>query len=230
MLVPWRSLNGTHRRTAQYKRGADRKRRRLAVEEEREVTTRAFSAYGPLLEMVTFFIYLGQVISAADDNWTLVFWNFSQEKALWKRMTRVLSREGAEPQVSGFFFKAVVQAVLPFVVTPCTGRELRGFQGQVARRIMGHLPRRKPERKWTYTLAATAREDAGFQTIEEYIRRRQNMVVQYIATRSLLDLCEGSERAPGERAGMRWWDQAGINLEGEREASAAVAEKDGGEE
>ena len=35
MLVPWRSLNGTHRRTAQYKRGADRKRRRLAVEEER---------------------------------------------------------------------------------------------------------------------------------------------------------------------------------------------------
>ena len=31
----------------------------------------------------------------------------------------------------------------------------------------------------------------GFVTIKEYIRRRQNTVVQYIATRSLLDLCEG---------------------------------------
>ena len=178
--------------------------------------------------MVTSFQYLGRVISAADDDWPAVVSNLSQERVVSKSMTRILGREAAEPQVSSFFFKAVVQAVLLFVVTPCTGRELRGFQGQVARRIMGHLPRRKSERKWTYTLAARAREDAGFQTIEEYIRRRQNMVAQYIATRSLLDLCEGSERAPGERAGMRWWDQAGINLEGERKSVAA--EKDGGEE
>ena len=44
---------------------------------------------------------------------------------------------------------------------------------------------------------ATAREEAGFLTMEEYIRRRQDTVTQYIATQSLLDLCEGSERAPG---------------------------------
>ena len=171
---------------------------------------------------------------AMDDDWLAVVRNFLA-RVVCKRMKRIISREGTEPRVSGLFFKAVVQVVFLFVsetwvVTPRMGSALGGFQGQVARRIMGHLPRRKPERKWTYTLAARAREDAGFQTIEEYIRRRQNMVVQYIATRSLLDLCEGSERAPGERAGMRWWDQAGINLEGEREASAAVAEKDGGEE
>ena len=35
MLVPWKALNGTHRRTAQCNRGAERKRRQLATEEER---------------------------------------------------------------------------------------------------------------------------------------------------------------------------------------------------
>ena len=62
----------------------------------------------------------------------------------------------------------------------------------------------------------------GLQTMEEYIRRRQNTVAQYIATKSLLDLCEGSERAPGERLGIQWRDKAGINLAGERESATAI--------
>ena len=53
MPVPWKSLNGMHRRTLQRKRGAERKQRRLAAEEDREVTKKAFSAYGHPLDMVT---------------------------------------------------------------------------------------------------------------------------------------------------------------------------------
>ena len=114
MLVPWKDLNGAHRCTAQCTRGAERKRRRLAGEEEREVTVRDFSAYGHPLEMVTSFTYLGQVISAADDDWPVVVKNLSRARKVWSRMSRILSREGAAPRVSGFFFKAVVQAVLLF--------------------------------------------------------------------------------------------------------------------
>ena len=66
MLVPWEALNGTHRRISQCNRGAEWKRLKLAAEEEREVTTRAFSAYGGPLEMVTSFRYMGQVIPATD--------------------------------------------------------------------------------------------------------------------------------------------------------------------
>ena len=66
--------------------------------------------------------------------------------------------------------------------------------------------------------------------MEEYVRRRQNMIKQYIATRSLLDLCEGSERAPGARFGMRWWEQEGLDLAGAREAEVAVEEEEGIEE
>ena len=52
---------------------------------------------------------------------------------------------------------------------------------------------------WRYTLFLAEMEAGGFLTMEEYVRRRHNTVVQYIATRSLLDLCDGLERDPGER-------------------------------
>ena len=67
IMVPWKALNGTHRRTAQCTQGAERKRRRFVAEEEREVTARDSSAYGVPLEMVNSFKYLGWVILATDD-------------------------------------------------------------------------------------------------------------------------------------------------------------------
>ena len=54
--------------------------------------------------MVTSFRYLGQVILEVDDNWPTVVRNLYRARAVWKRMAIILSREGAEPQVSGLFF------------------------------------------------------------------------------------------------------------------------------
>ena len=97
--------------------------------------------------------------------------------------------------------------------------------------MMGRLPRGKPDGKWKYTLSAAAREEAGFQTMEEYIQQQQNTVVQCIATQSLLYLCEELERVPGAQVQMRWWEQSSINLVESREAAAAEASvgNDGGE-
>ena len=89
-------------------------------------------------------------------------------------MTIILSREGAEPRVFGSFFKAAAQEVYLFgsdtwVVTPCMVMVLEGFQDQVPQPLTRRLSRRKTDRKWEYTSAATAREEAGFQTIEDDI-------------------------------------------------------------
>ena len=113
---------------------------------------------------------------AADNDWPALVRNFSRARAVWKRMTKILIREGAEPRVSGFFFKAVVQAVLLFraetwVVTSCMGRVLGGFQYQVVQRLTGRIPRRKTDGNWYYTLAETARDELGFQKMEKYIRK-----------------------------------------------------------
>ena len=66
--------------------------------------------------------------------------------------------------------------------------------------------------------------------MEEYVRRRHNTVAHYTATQSLLDLCDGLVRDPGERVGMRWWEQEGIDLEGAWEAALVVDEEEEGEE
>ena len=44
---------------------------RLAEEELQESSERSFQAYGPLLENVTAFKYLGRVMVARDDDWTV---------------------------------------------------------------------------------------------------------------------------------------------------------------
>ena len=116
------------------------------------------------------------------------------------------------------------------MVTPCMGKSMGEFKTQVARRLTSKILLRKTDRTWKYTSAAAARKAAGFLTMEEYIRRCHNTVTHYIATRSMLDLCEGSERAPGVRGRMRWWEQEVIDLTGAREATEAVAEEEGGEE
>ena len=59
---------------------------------------------------------------------------------------------------------------------------------------MRRLLRQKTDGMWEYTLKETVWEETGFQTMEDYIRRQQSTFTQYIATRSLLDLCEGAER------------------------------------
>ena len=57
-------------------------------------------------------------------------------------------QEGGGAAVSVFFFKSMVQAVLIFgsenwTVTPYMGRELGGFQDQVAQRLTELLPQQK---------------------------------------------------------------------------------------
>ena len=88
--------------------------------------------------MVTSFRYLGRVISAEDGNWPAAVRNLSWERAVWRRMAHILSREGAATRVSGLFFKYVVQELLLFgpetwVFTPQMGKSLGRFQAQVAR-------------------------------------------------------------------------------------------------
>ena len=55
---PLRALNCSHPATAQCARGADCKKWRLAEEDLRESSERAFEAYGETLENVTAFLYL----------------------------------------------------------------------------------------------------------------------------------------------------------------------------
>ena len=73
----------------------------------------------------------------------------------WAWMARILVQEGANTQVLGIYFKAVIQAVLLFgsktwTATPCMGQDLGGFHNKVALRIMGQKPQQIMNGSWEY--------------------------------------------------------------------------------
>ena len=104
--------------------------------------------------------------------------------------------------MSGNVFKAVVQQVLLFgaetwVVSLMMERALSVFFHGAAIRLIGRQPRRGRDGKWHYPSLEGAMKEAGLTDVRTSINRRQNTVAQYIATRPLLDLCEGSRQKEG---------------------------------
>ena len=50
-----------------------------------------------------------------------------------------------------------------FVVNPHTGRYLRGFQDQLARRMIGRLPWKSLNGRWENTFVEAERTEVGFE-------------------------------------------------------------------
>ena len=123
VLVPWRAMNRRNITTSQCAKGAYIKQWRMEEEDIWDSAERAFQAYGRPLEAVTSFKYLGWVLTAADNDWPVIVGNLKKSRKSWAQLTSILVREGANPRVSGMFFKAVLQTVLLFgsetwVLTP----------------------------------------------------------------------------------------------------------------
>ena len=55
-------------------------------------------------------------------------------------------------------------------------------------------------------------EEAGFEEIGVYIQKRQNTVVQYITTQTILNFCERYIWSLGSWVSWRWWAQEGLDL------------------
>ena len=60
------------------------------------------------------FRYLGQLLTATDDDWPAVAGNIKKAQRSWGQLAWVLGREGADPKVSRTFYIAVTQQVLLF--------------------------------------------------------------------------------------------------------------------
>ena len=71
----------------------------------RDSTERALEAYRKPLETVATFKYIGRVMTAGDDDWTAVAGNLVKARKRWGRLSRILSREGADKRVSKCFLR-----------------------------------------------------------------------------------------------------------------------------
>ena len=100
-----------------------------------------------------------------------------------------------------------------WVVTPKMERALSGFLHGAARRLTRRQARKGKNGEWYYPSLEGAMREAGLTDIRKSIANRQNKFAQYIATRPLLDLCEGDRAREGAKVPMRWWNQADIDQE-----------------
>jgi hypothetical protein len=111
------------------------------------------------------------------------------------------------------FYKAVIQAILPYGsktwnLTASALARLEGFHIRtVYKMAQEHQPRQGANHVWTYPRSADVLEECGMWTIVEYIRKRQDTIAVYVATRSILEACRVGERQRGSMPRQWWWEK-----------------------
>ena len=134
----------------------------------------------------------------------------------------ILGQEGADLKVTRSFYTAVTQQVLLFgadswVLTKRMESSLDAFQGRLARRLTGRLPRRGRDERWVYPPLAGVLKEAGVVRARTSVLQIQNTFAQFIVNQPILGLCEVVERRRGTRVPQRWWGQSGIDWKLARE-------------
>lgn len=213
MFVTFAALNSGHQNTACCRKGRARKEQRHAREDARRASEAVFTVHGIPLDSVQDFTYLGRTLNCFDCDWPAVHRNLQKARKRWAMVSRVLAREGANPRISGMFYKAVVQSVLLYGseswnLSSSMLKLLEGFHHQVARRLSGRRARYlQREDRWFYPPIAEALEICGLHPIQEYLRRRRQTIEDYVACRPIYTLCTSAERMSGASRRQWWWDQ-----------------------
>ena len=71
---------------------------------------------------------------------------------------------------------------------------------------MGRIDRRFGEEGWQWPTEEEVIDVAGLWPMQEYVRRRQEKIVEYIVTRLIFELCTRVEQIQGSSCSLRWWE------------------------
>ena len=112
----------------------------------------------------------------------------------WALISRPLINTSVAPPIVGLFYKTITQAVLLYgcetwVITLPMLQALTGFHHKVASRITNRTPRHRRGGDWVYPPIAKTLQIAKLYPMEEYVRRCQDTLAIYLATRPILALC-----------------------------------------
>ena len=124
----------------------------------------------------------------------MVLQNTSKARQVWVRLGKILQREGVEPAVSTKFYRAVIQAVLLFgaetwvLLAPMTQR-LEGFHVRLLRQMTKLKAKNLKEGLWRKVAAEKVLQGAGTQLIQNYLERRKATVAEWVALRSIFEVC-----------------------------------------
>ena len=203
---------GRHRGKEMCRKTIERKKKREQEAAAKAADTMEFEVDGKKLEKVDSFVYLGRLLGAnEDDSWLAISNNLQKARKRWGMVARVLTRQGATPQVMGYFYKAIVQAVLLYasetwVMTDRLWIALNTFHHKVARYITGDHIRLMSNGEWILPSSEDVLERTGLFTMEEYVNRRKETILPFVKRRPIYVTCLNSTRASTNVAQKVWWD------------------------
>ena len=175
---------------------------------------------------------MGRFLAEEDDDQPEVVRNLQRTRQKQSQLTRILSMERADAQTLGQIYLVVVQLVMiqgsdKWILMPHMNWVLGRFHHRVARRLTGRQLRRGQDRGWFYPQMQEAMAQVGLQEAETYVSLCHNTITQYIATRSIMDLCLQIKRSPGPRVETIWWEHKCLYLEGIQTAVRGVEQMEG---
>jgi len=95
-----------HTESATCIRGWIAKRRRDIANKILQADEQVFTIDGTPIESVGSFRYLGRAESHADSDWGALHTNLRMARHKWYKLSKLLTREGANPRIFGMFYKA----------------------------------------------------------------------------------------------------------------------------
>jgi len=186
--------------TKECRAGTERQHQRdMAVVRSALALCEQFHVHGQVLERVEVYKYLGRLLSQDDEDVQAVCAQIRKARATWARVS-VLRAQNATPRISAKFYVAVVQSLLLYgsetwVLSKTATARLDGFHIRAAYKMpFEHVPKRGPDRTWTYPKTEDVLEECGLKTISEYIRVRRDTIAAYVVERSIFRDCMDSER------------------------------------
>ena len=164
---------------------AERRARYFRTLRQAEALEVNFSIGGSEIERVSQFRYLGRILDENDDDSHALLRQLARARTKWARIAAVLRSQGVKPRAMGYFYKAVVQAILLYgsetwVVTENLLKQLQSFHARISRYIKGKHIRQNEDGSWFHPPTAEVLEEAGLHTIDEYIRRGRDAVQYFV--------------------------------------------------
>ncbi len=189
----------------------ERRARRAQAQANEEASRQVFVVGGQELERVSHFKYLGRILSDDDDDWPAVKANINKARQRWGQVSRILAREGATARTMGYFYKAVVQAVLLYaseswVLTERAKLALNSFHHKCARYIAGEHIQQRPNGEWSLPSSSVVLEKCGLFSMEEYIGRRKETIEAFVTHRPIFQACLDSIASAGNVNQKVWWE------------------------
>jgi len=125
-------------------------------------------------------------------------------------MSRVIASEGASPKVMGYFYKAIIQAVLLYgseswTLSDRIIKKFRSFHAQVARYITGRHIRKLEDGTYFCPPTMEVLAEPGLETIDEYMLRRRQTIRGFVRHRPIYETCLRSRALSTNVNKVVWW-------------------------